>query len=365
MNILGKEPKFETSTYSVPATFREDENEVTLEKALIFSFVAHIVLALLLLLIPILLPFLGITLPQKQVEKPKDIEFVLVNQSEEKPINPTKYRADRNTRAGGKHDPSKPISPPEPVAVKSSPQRASAPSRVSRPSTPAPQRVSRPQKHTASRPAEKSPKVPPRPSPRPTFSRPNVSRPNGFNIPVPVSKAPKARTGGGGPVTSGPIGDSGSSSSPAPIMGSGSGASGSRGSASGGRYGSGYSAGGGNPGNPGPGNPNGRPGIDAVREPDFGPYMRDLQRRIKRNWEPPRGNESKRVVLLFKISRDGRLLGLSVQKSSGNSETDRAALEAVKYTAPFRPLPPEFKGNDIDIQFTFDYNVFGVGGRRY
>ena len=40
-----------------------------------------------------------------------------------------------------------------------------------------------------------------------------------------------------------------------------------------------------------------------------------------------------------------------------------AALNAVKLTAPFRPLPPEFKGNSVDIQFTFDYNVLGASMR--
>jgi TonB family protein len=130
------------------------------------------------------------------------------------------------------------------------------------------------------------------------------------------------------------------------------------------RY-SGYSAGAGNLGNPSPGNPNGSPGIDAVREPDWGPYMRELQRRIKRNWEPPRGDTSKRVVVMFKIARDGRLLARSIHTSSGVHEADEAALNAVELTAPFSPLPPEYRGRDIDIQFTFDYNVFSVGGRRY
>lgn len=121
----------------------------------------------------------------------------------------------------------------------------------------------------------------------------------------------------------------------------------------------------GTPGNPGPGNPGGRPGIDALKEPDFGPYMRELQRRIKRNWNPPRGNKSKRVVLVFKLGRDGRLLSLKVDAPSGNPESDHAALEAVKASAPFRPLPAEYRGNDVDIQFTFDYNVFGVGGQQF
>jgi TonB family protein len=88
--------------------------------------------------------------------------------------------------------------------------------------------------------------------------------------------------------------------------------------------------------------------------------MRDLQQRIKRNWEPPKGEESRRVVLLFTIARDGRLLGIKVAKSSGLQTADKAAVNAVKLTAPFRPLPVEYRENSVDIQFTFDYNVFGA-----
>ena len=90
--------------------------------------------------------------------------------------------------------------------------------------------------------------------------------------------------------------------------------------------------------------------------------MRELQRRIKMNWDPPKGNESKRVVLMFKIAKDGRLLSCNVFKSSGLPNADKAAINAVQASAPFRPLPAEFKGPSIDIQFTFDYNVFGASG---
>jgi len=88
--------------------------------------------------------------------------------------------------------------------------------------------------------------------------------------------------------------------------------------------------------------------------------MRELQRRIKLNWDPPKGNESKTVVLLFKIAKDGRLLSCKVNRSSGLPSADQAALKAVELTAPFRPLPADFKGQSIDIQFTFDYKVFGA-----
>lgn len=109
-------------------------------------------------------------------------------------------------------------------------------------------------------------------------------------------------------------------------------------------------------------NPNGAPSLAAQADVDFGPYMADLQRRIKRAWFPPKGNESKRVMVVFKIHRGGELSHLRIDRGSGVAIADQAALKAVENAAPFRPLPagaPE----DVDIQFTFDYNVFGGGGR--
>ena len=208
-----------------------------------------------------------------------------------------------------------------------------------------------------------------RPSVKPPMTPKAISRPSTspFKVPVPPGGT-KA-----GQYATGPISGSGSSNnggskgggtySPNPSLapvGSGSGNKLAKGTGSGtgtgsGAHGSGSGSGGGNPGGGG-----GRPGIDAIREPDFGPYMRELQRRIKMNWEPPKGNESKRVVLLFKIAKDGRLLSCSVFKSSGLQNADNAALNAVRLSAPFRPLPADYKGASIDIQFTFDYNVFGA-----
>jgi len=94
---------------------------------------------------------------------------------------------------------------------------------------------------------------------------------------------------------------------------------------------------------------------------DFGPYMADLQRRIKRAWFPPKGYESKRVVVVFKVHRDGALSDLRIDHSSGVAVADQAGLDAVQHASPFRPLPAGASEN-VDIQFTFDYNVFNGGG---
>ena len=100
-------------------------------------------------------------------------------------------------------------------------------------------------------------------------------------------------------------------------------------------------------------------------EPDFGPYMEELQIRIKNNWHPPREDKSKRIIALFKVDKEGNLLNLKITASSGNKDADFAAVEAIKISAPFKPLPPEYEGEDVDIQFNFDYNVFNKKRRKY
>jgi TonB family protein len=93
---------------------------------------------------------------------------------------------------------------------------------------------------------------------------------------------------------------------------------------------------------------------------DWGPYMADLQRRIKRAWFPPRGQEDRRVVLTFKVHSNGELSHLRLTGSSGYAEADRQALAAVENAAPFQHLP-KGASDDADIQFTFDYNVYSGG----
>ena len=93
---------------------------------------------------------------------------------------------------------------------------------------------------------------------------------------------------------------------------------------------------------------------------NFQPYMNELTRKIKSNWDPPSGNKSKKTVLLFGIAKDGSLLNVKVIKSAGQLE-DEAAITAVKLSAPFNPLPSNYKKSSVDIQFDFDYNVIKDG----
>lgn len=411
MSLLGKYTDEENSirrnprsgatpdSYVMPAVVRDDDENgaITLKKSLWISIFLHPATIAVIWLILFICTILGIhlTIFDKPTPKTKDIEFVLVDKEATPRDMHTKNRADINSRSGGINNPKLPVSMPSSQSRPSAkPAGGGAPKAAPKPShqpsimdrvkqsiakpqykaqtttqkhaTPSPVATPAVPKHDLARPQPPTA----RPSARPPMTPKAISRPSNtpFKVPVP-SGGSRA-----GQYATGPVSGSGSSKnggsrgsgnySPNPSLapiGSGSGSSRGAGHGTGSGYGrgsgggSGSGSGGGNPGGGG-----GRPGIDAIREPDFGPYMRELQRRIKMNWDPPKGNESKRVVLLFKIAKDGRLLSCRVFKSSGLQNADAAALNAVKLAAPFRPLPAEFKGQNIDIQFTFDYNVFGA-----
>ena len=377
--ILDEEDDKDIAPYTLPDLVTTKPESISFwQKSFTGSVFLHIIIPGFIWFISICLLLLGINLSLFNKIKPqpkRDIEFVLVDKPG-KPRDPnTKNRADMDSRSGGVNDPTRKVSMPSPK-----PQKQSKPSAAANNANKIikkqqqqvkQQAVQKPQQKPVQQPAKvekPSPAKPAPPSVRPS-SRP-VSAPTPavkpstpFNVPAPKA-APVGKSLSTGPVggTSAPTGLSKSGTVGGPVTSSSSYApkpslspSASGGS---GQLSRGTSAGGtGNVGNPGGGG--GAPGIDALREPDFGPYMRELQRRIKLNWDPPKGNESKTVVLLFKIARDGRLLSSRVHKSSGLPSADQAALKAVELTAPFRPLPADFKGQSIDIQFTFDYRVFG------
>ena len=386
----------EVEEYKLPAVARQDDDgSISLKKGILISTILHPTSVGTVWLVLLILALLGINLTLFDKPKPKtsDIEFVLVDK-EDTPRNPnTQNRADHNSRSGGINNPKLPVSMPSSSAPSAKPAGGGAPKTQQKPVAQSlidrvKQNITKPQqtqtttqKNVVSSPsvAESIPKPtvakpqPPtqKPSARPPMTPSTVQKPTNtpFKVPVPSGGTTTGQYATGPVSGSGSSGSGGSKGSgtysPNPSLdpiGNGSGTkSSSRGTGSGTGSGTGTGTGGGTGsggGNPGGGG--GRPGIDAIKEPDFGPYMRELQRRIKMNWDPPKGNESKRVVLLFKIAKDGRLLSCSVFKSSGLQNADAAALNAVKLAAPFRPLPPEYKGANIDIQFTFDYNVFGA-----
>ncbi len=93
---------------------------------------------------------------------------------------------------------------------------------------------------------------------------------------------------------------------------------------------------------------------------DFGPYMRDLQRRIKRVWYPPKSDVAAQAAMTFKIFADGHVSNLKITKHSGSTALDLACFLAVKNAAPFLPLPKHCHSS-VNILFEFRYNVLKNG----
>lgn len=96
---------------------------------------------------------------------------------------------------------------------------------------------------------------------------------------------------------------------------------------------------------------------------DFAPYLRGLVTKVRENWYtvipqeamPPLMRQGK-VIVEFKIKKDGKLEGLHYVAGSGSAAMDRAGYAGVLSSAPFAPLPTAFKGDYLGLQFTFLYN---------
>lgn len=91
---------------------------------------------------------------------------------------------------------------------------------------------------------------------------------------------------------------------------------------------------------------------------DFSNYMAEMEKKIRKAWFPPKGNESKRVKVKFKLNSQGAVQSVRMVTSSGIAIVDEAATAAIQNASPFGDLP---KGSPdvVEIKFTFDYNVFG------
>jgi TonB family protein len=95
---------------------------------------------------------------------------------------------------------------------------------------------------------------------------------------------------------------------------------------------------------------------------DFGPYLARVVYAVRRNWyavipEAARLGQKGRVAIVFEILRDGSVPQLRLVGSSGLEPLDRAALSGIRASIPFPPLPQEFTGEHLVLQFNFLYNI--------
>ena len=88
-------------------------------------------------------------------------------------------------------------------------------------------------------------------------------------------------------------------------------------------------------------------------------YVSAVRNRISSNWLlstiSPSILTAPRVYLTFDISRDGTVTDVRINQSSGRPEIDRSALRAVLASNPLGPLPPDYSGDKVTVEFYFDF----------
>jgi TonB family protein len=96
--------------------------------------------------------------------------------------------------------------------------------------------------------------------------------------------------------------------------------------------------------------------VDASDFP-FTYYLRQLHAKVSERWRRPPlvSTEQTATVVYFEIDREGQIRGdPKIKQSSGNELYDQAALRAVVDAIPFPPLPREFPGQYLKVNFGFD-----------
>ena len=91
----------------------------------------------------------------------------------------------------------------------------------------------------------------------------------------------------------------------------------------------------------------------------FGWYVDGVRRKVSDNWMKyevdPRVDTARRVYIYFEIDRSGSPTNIRVEQSSGVPSLDQSAMRALQRIDTFGPLPPEYAGRYVAVEFWFDY----------
>ena len=91
----------------------------------------------------------------------------------------------------------------------------------------------------------------------------------------------------------------------------------------------------------------------------YGWYVQVIQRKVSENWlkyeVDPRITSAQRVYITFDVMRDGHPTNVRVEQSSGVPSLDISAARALQRIDTFGPLPPDYPGSKISVEYWFDY----------
>jgi periplasmic protein TonB len=62
-----------------------------------------------------------------------------------------------------------------------------------------------------------------------------------------------------------------------------------------------------------------------------------------------------RAVVTFDILRNGAIANVQILQTSGNASVDASVVRAVQGSNPLQPLPGDYSGNKVSVEFWFDF----------
>ena len=96
---------------------------------------------------------------------------------------------------------------------------------------------------------------------------------------------------------------------------------------------------------------------------DFGSryswYVNVVRQKVSDNWlkyeVDPNVHDARRVFITFDIARDGHPSNVQIEQTSGVPSLDLSAVRALQRIDTFGPLPNDYGGSKVSVEFWFDY----------
>lgn len=88
-------------------------------------------------------------------------------------------------------------------------------------------------------------------------------------------------------------------------------------------------------------------------------YVQVVRQKVSENWlkyeVDPNIRDARRVYITFEINRNGQPKNITISQSSGVPSLDQSAVRALQRIDTFGPLPGDYRGSSVNVEFWFDY----------
>jgi len=106
--------------------------------------------------------------------------------------------------------------------------------------------------------------------------------------------------------------------------------------------------------------PAGKPDLKMYPASDFKEmaYMQKVHQKVGDSWKRPEETPKPpaKAVVIVTILRDGSVIESRLHMKSGSDAWNASALDAIRKSAPFDPLPKSYPRTSVEVHFHFEIN---------